>query len=60
MQTRMQATFEVMKKMSTGLVSPRESARGSRSGSGSGRKEVEVEAGEELGYFDGVPDVVEA
>ena len=54
-QTRLQATFEAIKKMSAGLTTPRGEAsprrKEERGGKGVGREEREEE-GEEGGYFD--------
>lgn len=56
-QTRLQATFEAIKKMSAGLTTPRGEAsprrREGRGGKGVGREEREDGEGrEEGGYFD--------
>ena len=65
-QTRMQATFEAIKKVSTGLSSPRVDFSPRKSGNA---KEEEGKGGSagtegkqegERGYFDVVPEVVDA
>ena len=65
-QTRMQATFEAIKKMSTGLSNPRadfspyKNGNGKKDGGKGGNAGMEGREEGEWGYFDVVPETVDA